>query len=99
MTIKTIREALIAKVQIAGFDANAIEVALIDNELPGDEDYTPATHRKVVEKAALEVLHGMVQTSFTEGDMTKTWSLDAINKRIAFLSGTGTPKVRAISVW
>lgn len=83
----SIREALVARIGMAT-DPKLIELALVDLGLEGDAAYTTdASVKEQLVQAEISVLTTMsVAKSFSEGDLTITYDLNAINQRLAKLN-------------
>lgn len=91
----TNRERLIS---VVGFEAeaNALDGALIDADLTAADEYTKANAPQV-QKAAREVLQGLLVSSMTEGGYSVTYDRKAIEAKLKAIGGG--PKVRALNVW
>lgn len=100
----TIKEAVIATLQITGYSDSAIEKALLDNGLNGEDTYT-STMIKSVGVVAIEVLQGMLSlASITEGGYSVSYSIAGIQLRLDYLNGlygeaAPMPTVTSPSVW
>jgi len=99
----TIKEATIAALQITGYSDSAIEKALLDNGLNGDQAYQ-SSDAKSVDLIAIEILQGMVAVaSVSEGGFSVSYSVAGIKARIDYLNGkygvvTG-PTVKGVDIW
>lgn len=99
----SIREALTARIGMAT-DPKLIELALVDLGLEGDAVYTTdAQLKEQLVQAEISVLSTMsVAKSFSEGDLTITYDLNAINQRLTGLRPVevaAKPAIRNASNW
>lgn len=101
----TIKEAVIATLQITGYADGAIEKALLDSGLNGEDTYT-ATMKQSIGLAAIEVLQGMLSlASVSEGGYSISYSVAGIKLRLDYLNGIygevtdDVPTVKSPSVW
>jgi hypothetical protein len=99
----TIKEATIAALQVPGYSDSAIEKALLDNGLNGNDVYN-GSQSSTVNLVAVEVLKGMKAiASVTEGGYSVSYSLAGIESRLGELEGVEAfvqPKVTSPkNVW
>lgn len=100
----TNKEAVIATLQITGYSDSAIEKALLDNGLNGEDTYT-TTIKQSIGTVAIEVLQGMLSlASVTEGGYSVSYSVAGIQARLGILNGlygvaAPVPTVTSPNVW
>jgi len=99
----TIKDATIAALQITGYSDSAIDKALLDNGLNGDDTYT-SSNAKSIDLIAIEVLQGMMAVaSVSEGGFSVSYSLGGIKARLDYLNAkngiTTGPVVKGVNVW
>ncbi len=91
------KEAVIATLQITGYPDNAIEKALFDNVLDGEDSYS-INNKELVDSISINVLQGMLSVaSISEGGYSVSYSIEGVKLRLAQL-GAG-PTVKAVNFW
>jgi hypothetical protein len=103
----TIKEALIAALQVTGYSEAAIDKALLDAGLNGILTYDPLTDTtltRAVNMAALVILKGMLTVqSIEEGGYKIAYSVEGIKLRIAQIEGiyglSEKPTIKRRAFW
>lgn len=100
----TNKEAIIATLQITGYSDSAIEKALLDGDLNGDDNYD-GSNAKNIDLITIDILQGMLSlASVSEGDYSVSYSLNGIKARLGYLNskydlGDLKPAIRSPKVW
>ena len=97
-------QAIIGELKITGYSELAVEKALLDAGLNPTDTYNSSASNKIIAKAAIEVLEGMLAVEkVSEGGYSITYSREGVMLLIASLKKKHNiingREIKALNVW